>query len=347
MLLFFGPILLPKALAYYRSIRASPTVQGVSVRPVPPNVSRALAILFVTALVFFFKTLPYYSPENIFSLTQSRIQIPTDVLFTRLAALRPTGLTTGDETLRGRLNSLESRLLFFQYGPEVIRDCTFCTSEDPKSYLYYALPAILAPHLFNLCVLALVTSGLFTGKEGSEWRTTATIAAAGIALGEIYMVSTYAYQDNARATRPEDLNYFHWRMRVYRCMAIAAVDGIIGWLLYLSSTNRAFVKPPTTAERLESTTRVIEGMRSKLTAMGILRNTVSRDEDLRSRSQAYWLHEGRLMGELMEEREVVEGVNNALESRINMAAISADAENYAENVVGPLRMSPGMGNGSA
>ena len=185
-------------------------------------------------------------------------------------------------------------------------------------------------------------SGLFTGKEGAVWRTTATVGAAALALAEVYFLSSYNHQDNARATRLEDIDAFFWKMRVYRGVGIAALDGILGWMLYLSSTNRAFLNPPSTAERVESSTRVLEVARSKMSAMGIVRNTINRDEELRSRSQGYWVHEGRMMGELMEEREVIEGVNNALESRINLQTITADAEAYAQNVLGPLQAGPGM-----
>ena len=336
LLLFFGPILLPKAIAYYRSVRAAPAIHGIPIRPVPQNVSRALIILFITATAFLLKTLPLFSPENVFSLTSSRLQIPTDVLFTRLSALRTTGLTTSDEVLRSKINSLESRLLYFQFGPDAIIDCPACNAEDPKSYLYFALTAILAPHLFNLCILALVTSGLFIGKEAGIWRTTAIIGAATLALAEIYFVSSYEYQGNARATRLEDIDTFFWKMRVYRGIGIAALDGVVGWMIYLSSTNRAFLNPPSTAERVEATTRILDTVRSKMSAMGIVRNTVNRDEELRNKTLGYWAHEGRLMSELMEERDVIEGVNNALESRINLQTITADAENYAQNVVGPL-----------
>jgi hypothetical protein len=155
---------------------------------------------------------------------------------------------------------------------------------------------------------------------------------------EVYFVSSYDYQVNARATRLEDVDAFFWKMRTCRGIAIAALDGIIGWLLYLSSTNRAFLKPPSTAERIEVSVKTLEGVRSKMGAMGILRNTINRDDELRSRSQGYWVHEGRLMRELMEEREVVEGVNNALESRINLQTVTADAEAYAQGVFGPLQM---------
>ena len=201
---------------------------------------------------------------------------------------------------------------------------------------------MLAPHLFNLCVLALVTSGLFAGKEATIWRTTATIGAAAVALAEVYFLSSYNYQGNARATRLEDIDTFFWKMRLYRGIGIAALDGLIGWMLYLSSTNRAFLNPPSTAERVETSTRILDTVRSKMSAMGIVRNTINRDEELRNKSLGYWVHEGRLMGELMEEREVVEGVNNALESRINLQTITADAENYAQNVVGPLQAGPAM-----
>jgi hypothetical protein len=330
-------MLLPKAIAYYRS-RREPSTYSLPIRPVPPPVQRSLIILFTAAAIFLLRTLPFFSPENVFILTSSRLQIPTDVLFTRLSALRKTGLTPSDELMRSKISSLDSRLLFFLYGPDVIRDCAFCNAEDPRSYLYFALPALAAPHLANLVILAVVTSGLFTGNEGARWRTVATLAAAALGLLEVYLVGSYNPQTNARATRLRDIDLFFWNMRIYRGIAIAAMDGAIGWILYLSSTNRAFVNPPVTAERIETSIKLLDVARSKLGAAGILRNTINRDEELRSKSLTYWIHEGRVMNELMEEREVVEGVRNALEDRINMPTIVADAEAYANSVVTPLHV---------
>lgn len=125
-------------------------------------------------------------------------------------------------------------------------------------------------------------------------------------------------------------------MRTYRLLALAALDGLLGWVLYLTSTNRAFVEPPTPAERVEMANRKLTGVKSKLNALGIVRNTALRDEDLRSRSHAYWGHEVRLMDEVMEDRDVVSGVNDALEKRIKIEDITKDAENYAELVLKPL-----------
>lgn len=247
------------------------------------------------------------------------------------------GLTTVDDLLKTKINSLESRLLFFQFGPDVLTNCQFCQPEDPKSYLYYYLPALLAPHLINLFILAIATSGLVTGKEGGVWRKTVTIIGVVLALFDIYLVSTYNHQDNSRHTKLEQIETFFWNQRLYRNLGLALLDALLGFMLYLSSTNRAFVIPPSTAERIEVSTRLIDGVRSKMSAMSILRNTINRDEGLRERSREYWVTEGQLMGQLMEERDVLESVNNALESRINMQTITKDAEDYANNVVGPLQ----------
>jgi len=146
-------------------------------------------------------------------------------------------------------------------------------------------------------------------------------------------VSTYDYQANSRATRLYDVDMFFWRERIYRGLAIAALDALLGWVMYLSATNRAFVTPPAPAERIEGTTRLLEAIRSKLSATGVVRNTVTRDEGLKARSQAYWTHEGTVMREVMEDREVMDGVNNALENRINIDRITADAGFYAESMM--------------
>jgi len=315
-------------------------VQGVSIRPLPPNVSRALIILFVIAFSYIIKTLPQFSPENIFSLTSSRLQIPTDVLFTRLSSMRPAGLTPADEALRSKITSVESRLLFFQHGPDTIRDCMWCTPDNPSTYLYYALPGILIPHLFNLCVLALVTSGLFTGKEGAIWRRTATYAAIGLAIVEIYFWASFDHKANVRATKVEELDPFFQNIRIYRLLFLALIDALIGWLLYLSSTNRAFVTPASPAERVESAIKVMGGVRNSLGSIMILKNTIQRDSQLREVGDRYWVREGMAMGEAMEDREVVEGVQNALEERIDMANISKDAEAYARSVVELHGMAP-------
>lgn len=336
--LFAGPFLLPKAIAYYRSFRASSRAPGLSIRPVPPNVLRVLILLTITALIFLLRSLSIFAPENIFTVTSSRLQTPTDVLFTRLSTLRPLGLNPSDDILRTKINSMESRLLFFQFGPDVITNCQFCSAEDSKYYLYYALPGIFGPHLINLVILSLVTSGLLSGKEGARWRNTATILAAVLAVAEVYLVSTFNHQSNAQAKVLEQITFFHWNMRMYRSIGLATLDALIVWGLWMSSTNRAFIVPPLPAESIEFSLRMLDSARGKMGAVGILRNTINRDENLRERGQDYWRHEVRITRDVMEEREVVDSINNAMVNGLNIANISAEAQQYAENFIMPMQM---------
>jgi hypothetical protein len=300
-------------------------------------VLRSIALLAVVAVGYLIYSFPIFSPENLFVRTQSRLQIPTDVLFTRLSALRPgNNLTTGDVALRSKFVNLESRLLYLQYGPNVLAECPFCNSDDPRSYFYYAAPALVAPHIVNLVLLSIATSGLLTGREGMPWRSSAVIASCIAAAADVYSVNSYNYQINARATRLAEVDQFFWTARTYRLLWFALLNAAFATLLYLSSTNRAFASPPTPAERVERVERQLMLAKSKLNAMGIIKNTAIRDEDLRTRIQAYWQHEGRVMREVMEEREVIEGVNDALTNRINIAEITRDAETYAVNVLPAL-----------
>ncbi|KAI9815049.1 MAG: hypothetical protein M1827_002892 [Pycnora praestabilis] len=331
LLFTLGPIFVPKVIQYYRSIRASSRGQKTPIRPTPSHITRALNILFITALLALISTLPYFAPENIFTLTTSRLQIPVDVLFTRLSALRP--LTPTDEALRLKLVSLESRLLYLTFGPSPLANCQFCSSDDAKSYLYYALPTLLTPHLLHIAVLGLITSSVFSGREGGIWRTQATIAGVALGAAEVYLVGTYDHKANARALRLADVDAFHWRLRLYRGLAIALVDLFLGWGIYLSSTNRAFITPPSVAERLETSTRMLETANRKLHAVGITRNVVVRDEGLRTRADRYWGEEGRIMGEVFEEREVIEGLKGAL-GRVDIVSVTEEAGRYAEGVVG-------------
>lgn len=306
------------------------------IRPVPRATSLALALLGLLSLSYLILTLPWWAPENLFRLSDSRLQIPVDVLFNRVQTLRP--LTPADDALRGRFVNLESRLLYLQFGPDVLAGCPFCNSDEPNSYLYYALPTILWPHVANLIAIAAVTSPTWTGRAGTQWRSIATIAAGVLMALEVYLVSSYNYQANARATRLAELDMFHWNARVVRLLALATLDALLAWVLYLSATNRAFADPPSPAERVELANRALASVKGRLGAVGILRNTMLRDEQLRARNLAYWNEEVRLMSEVMEERDVVEGVNDALEKRIKLQDITADAADYTQSMLLPMEI---------
>ncbi|KAI9680570.1 MAG: hypothetical protein M1817_004010 [Caeruleum heppii] len=341
----FGPFLLPRLLGYYRSFRASRSKASSSssngnkspIKPVPPLLKRSLNILFLSALLFLISTLPFFASPNIFKETSSRLQIPTDVLFNRISAERP--LSALEQDLQGKLVSHEARLLFLQYGPYIVAHCPFCNSDEPLSYLFYAIPTLLAPHMLHIALLGLATSAALGGPEAGRWRIQATTAGLIVAAAEISRLASYNHKLNTSAMRLSEIDFFHWRMRIFRGVILAAVDIMLAGLLYLASTGRAFVKTPSMAERLEESARALETANRKLHALGVTRNAVVRDEELRRRMVAYWDTEGKIMGQVFEEREVVDGVKGAL-GRLNVKHITEEAGKYAEGIIGGWQVVP-------
>ncbi|KAL9023496.1 MAG: hypothetical protein Q9196_007165, partial [Gyalolechia fulgens] len=307
----------------------------VPIRPLPSHVLIALNILFVSCLFALISTIPTFAPENIFLVTSSRLQTPNDVLFTRLGYLRPHGkLTVADDLLKPRIASIGARCLYLFYGPSVVTHCPFCVSDEPMSYFWYAIPMILFPHILHLFALGAATSSAIAGKEGNRWRTLAIMIGVGLAVFECYLTGAGDFKANARALKPEDLNHFHWNMRIWRGMLIAVADAVLAGFLWASATNRMFVVPPTAAERMETLTKLLENARGRLGALSVVRNVVVRDEGLRRKAEAYWRKEGQVMAEVMDEREVVEGMKSALGSgRIDVAKVEEEARRLADGII--------------
>ncbi|MCJ1294923.1 hypothetical protein MMC34_006483 [Xylographa carneopallida] len=334
LFLTLGPFLIPRLYSYYKTSRIQAQTSNVPVRPVPRRAQYGINILLVAAALAVIATFPQFQPENIFTMTSSRLHTPIDVLFTRLTALRPEKqLTEFDNALRSHIASLDARYLYFTYGPAALAECPFCKSDEPATFFYYTLPARVFPHLLNLFALGLATSTAITGKTGGRWRTMAALLGSCLAIADCYMVGAYDWKGNSRATRAEDLDFFYWRMRTIRGLAIAALDVGLAGLLWASSTNRLFVIPVSSAERLEAATKIMEATRAKLGAVGIIRNVTVRDENLRKKAETYWKREGDIMGEVMDEKEVVEGIRGALESgRMNVTVVEEEAKRYAESI---------------
>ncbi|KAK7744732.1 hypothetical protein SLS62_010089 [Diatrype stigma] len=362
LLITLGPFLLPKAIAWYRSARASASrPDRPPIAPLRGPALRAVVLLLVAALFLLGRALlPALAPENVFVATQSRLQIPTEVLFTRLSSLRPGhALTPRDDALRARFVNLESRLLYLQYGPDVLASCPFCGGPDDarasggSSYFYYALPALLAPHLLNLFVASIATTpgllggaaenkqrgannGSGSGSNGGSdsdsirrWRSLAAAASVALAALDVYLTQSYNAGANARATRLAEVDMFFWRSRAGRLAALAVLDGALAAAIYLAATNRAFLRPLTPAGRAARVAGRLVAAKAKLGVAGVVRNSVLRDADLRARMADYWAREAECVREAREDRDVLEGVNDALVNRIRIQDIERDAERYA------------------
>lgn len=332
LILFLGPYLLPKIIAFYRSLKAP-----ASITPTPLSFRSSLALnaILISGLVALLSTLPFFAAPNIFLQTSSRLQTPTNVLFTRLAGLHD--LAPWEESLRTTFEAggLEARLLYLRFGPDVLSTCTFA---DPKSteasttYLIYALPKLLGPHVAHLVVLGLATSSSLTGTDAGRWRFLATAAA--IALGglELLAVMNYDHTANAKATRITEVAMFYWQMKIYRGIAIAAVDAVLGLIIYLAATQRAFVVPKTPAEKAEAITRTMEGSLAKMRGLGAIRNVVYRHAGMRANVDRYWVQEERLMSQVLEDTDVRQAMNSAFDTA-DMVRLQREAENYVDAVI--------------
>ncbi|OAX77476.1 hypothetical protein ACJ72_08225, partial [Emergomyces africanus] len=144
LLIFFSPLLFRQARSLYYSLRSALT-QRPQPRPLPPSAALALNILFVTTSLFLFLSLPAWTglnphapSPNIFTQTNSRLNTPTEILFKRLARLRPNNtLTPLDTLLKAKFTSPSLRKLYLRYGPETLLNCPFCTPDHETSYLGY------------------------------------------------------------------------------------------------------------------------------------------------------------------------------------------------------------------
>ncbi|THW15961.1 hypothetical protein D6D02_07813 [Aureobasidium pullulans] len=328
-LLFFGPMLLPRIIAFYRSLRAPTNATRV---PVSPEAARALNLIFASAAVSLIFTLPYFTPNNIFSKTGSRLQTPTPVLFNRLPSSTPQ-----DETLRHifATGGLEARLQYLRFGPDVLCNCPLVT--DPKaqdvgmSYLICAFPSLLKTHLMHLLFLGLATSTRLGGTSAARWRTAAALSGIAVMVADVISVATYEHQRNARATTYSDVENFFWTRYLVSHLAICITDAVIGLLIWASATNRAFVLPPTPALQLEASTKSLETSLAKYKALSAIRNAVMRESGFRGKLNEYWRKEGEIMHELFEEREVLEAVNATL-GRLDVDVLTRDAGEYVDQI---------------
>ncbi|PSR78805.1 hypothetical protein BD289DRAFT_416262 [Coniella lustricola] len=336
LLIFFGPMLVPKAITWYRTARNAPKAARKPVVALPRASLLVILLLSFSALTLFtLGAVPRLAPENLFTLTRSNPTTSNNLLASRLATLRP--LTERDERIiHTKFESKASKLLYYKYGPDALANCPFCTSQDPTTYLLYAIPAVAIPHLLNAVLVGVSTSLTLTGKAGAQWRSLATYAAASVAIIDFYALSQWDHvSGNEKARILAEVFFFHWTARTMRFLALAGLQLTLAGVLYLSSTNRMFVPATTASERIDTITAALGVVNMRIRSANVLKNTVARDADLRAIDVSYWAHEGVVMQEAMESMEVVESMRDAVENRrIDPQAMEQAADAFAQRVMG-------------
>lgn len=328
-------MLLPKIIAFYQSAKRNAQNRTKPIIPLPTRALFALLLLGTTAAVLLAAgTLPILAPENLLRVTRSQPTTSPSLLLNRLSTIRP--LTARDTILlQEKFENKASRLLYYKYGPDVLTGCPFCNSQDPRTYLLYAAPAVALPHLWNAVLVGIATSGSITGPAGHQWRALATYTAVALAAVDFYSLAQWDHvAGNEKAKILSEVSFFFWTSRTYRYLALATLNLVLAALLYVSTTNRMFVVAPTLSERIDQLTGALGGVNMKVRSANVLKNTVARDGELRALDAAYWAHEGQVVQEAMESEEVVQSMRDAVENRrINLEEMDRMAEGFTQQVM--------------
>ncbi|EFQ98804.1 hypothetical protein MGYG_01820 [Nannizzia gypsea CBS 118893] len=313
--IFFAPIIIPKAIALFRSVRSHFTNRP-PLQPLPTLASRALNILFFsTALFLAFSLTPGSNilsstssgTNDIFKLTDSRFNTPTELLFTRLRRLggRFEVESEHDSTLKKLFVSPTARGVYLQLGSEPLIACPFCSLDSSITYLLYYLPFnTLVPHLFHFLVIGIATSSSIVGTKIATWRKKFLLGSVVLLVIELCVIlratsplfslskSSASGQRNKwteiYAQHPDAPASLHVQLSTLRPLAFTIFDAICAALIYLSATNRLFYTLPTPTEQLlsASTATMLAAM-SKLQTLSVTRSVIARDPELSAKYDAY------------------------------------------------------------
>ena len=283
-ILVVGPLLIPKAVQLLNWYKQTSNAER-TIHELPSRVRKALNLLFFSALVCFLLTLPPFIPRNIFEQTSSNLHTANSLLFSRLSSAHH--LSSLETALQQKLISLESRLQYAAYGPSTVAFCTFCHPEDPSRSFYYLLPVIVGAHLLHLAVLSFATSSFVSAQESKLWRTRAIMVGIVLAVADVWLHSSYDHRINAHLSQTGQVDWFYWRARTFRLMMILFCDAGLAWLMYASSTNRAFVDHKRGDQRLIATGTHLMRTGMSLDILKMVSNAQRQSEMLRAESQSF------------------------------------------------------------
>jgi len=160
-------------------------------------------------------------------------------------------------------------------------------------------------------------------------------------MAELWLTAAYDYRANTRSGSTGDIDFFYWRMRLLRSLGIVVIDAGLGLATWLCATNRMFQMPPSIESRLESAAKALEILNFRLLATGNVRNVALRDKELAVKNMRYWAAQVNTDNQLHEEREVVDGMREAL-TRIDrdQQSLSERAQTQADAVVSLIQQMP-------
>jgi len=157
------------------------------------------------------------------------------------------------------------------------------------------------------------------------------MTAASLAFIEIGLVARNDWRLNTTKRVLADADFFFWRMRSYRHFAFALLDSLLGWGLWLTSTNRWLVQAPALSQQIDFLSTALKGPAVKMALLSRMQAAVVSDEQLLATGMQHWTQEPIQVTELEQEREVVDAKRLAL-SRLNIDKIRHEAQLWVDQV---------------
>lgn len=307
LFLTFLPFILYRSFVYIQKARV--TYASRNITPVSTANWRILAILAAAAVIQVSVYVAYAMPNvNVFADTNSRIQTSGEVLGARLRELygsdyetAPNSITAGGswdyELLVSRLASAEGRVLYAIYGTDAYAGCQWCRTDQPTGFFTYILPSIVMPHFVNFLLVLLVTTGSdrsfsFSTPNSRQWFTLAVVSAGLLVLYEAFTFYQAPVSPTVLASiktpLPENIYWMYWERVKIRAVAMAGLDAVLGCLIFLSASGRAFDSGESTTVR---TARVIDQLAVSVNTLRLSvllhSNVISRMEESRD-SYSQW-----------------------------------------------------------
>lgn len=282
----------------YRSWQSIPTsLQNVR-RPLPRPSLISITILLVASLLYLGVALLGRS-ENIFYLTNSRFVVPSSVLQTRLAKLRP--LTPNDHTLIERLaTSLSERLNYAVYGPTPLINCGWCLSKqvqqpnDPVAigeatyYLLFSLPQLITPYLFHAFILGATTTPFLTSTQTTRnLRTYVSYVLGLILLAELWILITFNGNTNAAAHELKDVEWLHWDLQSFRYTCLAIISVLQAGIVYTFDTGMV-VLPPSETDKMFQLGLIQENIAQRMKLARTVKGVVMQNPEWREKVEKWW-----------------------------------------------------------
>ncbi|CAG8432905.1 4734_t:CDS:1 [Diversispora eburnea] len=173
-------------------------------------------------------------------------------------------LSSKEEILLDKFQSLENRLVYATYGEEALMECTYC--KDISDYFYFIIPTIIWSYITMWVVLGISTMS----NNKANMRTYGTIFLVGCGIFELYTLSTADIQNNKTTGTSE---FLYCTTDFYRRLAFSIL--CLGILLYGKAEERSAM------ETIYGIIRNQELIIQRNKAINIQRTAVLRDENLR------------------------------------------------------------------